>query len=150
LDVSQKAVYLDASVLVKRYVRETGTAEVQELLRAPIQFYTATITKVEVSAAFAKGVRVGILSPENAEIALKGFYEDWLFLERIQITEAVITRAASLAWELQLRGYDATHLAAAVLLQELINLPTVMATFDLRLWRAARNCGLSVWPKILG
>jgi hypothetical protein len=41
----------------------------------------------------------------------------------------VIARADILAWEHQLRGYDAVHLAAAVLWQEAIGAPVTMATF---------------------
>jgi len=44
-----------------------------------------------------------------------------------------------------LRGYDATHLAAALLWQEVLGVPVLMATFDVGLWRVAARY-LKVWP----
>jgi antitoxin (DNA-binding transcriptional repressor) of toxin-antitoxin stability system len=45
-----------------------------------------------------------------------------------------------------LRGYDAVHLAAALLWQERVGYPGVLATFDAGLWQAAHRAGLEVWP----
>ena len=140
-------VYLDASALVKRYVAETGTQEVVNLLQRASVVGTANITKVEVSAALAKSVRAGVLSPENAQLALRNFYEDWRFLERLHVVDLVVSRASTLAWEEGLRGYDATHLACALVWQEMLDEPVVMATFDRQLWEAARRMGMKVWPE---
>ena len=147
--MATKITYLDASALVKRYVAEVGTKEVQALLDQVTIVGTATITRVEVTAALAKAVRMRILSRQEASAALKGFYEDWSSLERLQVTELIISRASVLAWEKGLRGYDATHLASALVWQEILEEPVIMATFDRRLWEAARSTGLTVWPKVL-
>ncbi len=147
--MAYEMVYLDASALVKRYVSEAGTEEVQALLDQATVVCTATITRVEVSAALAKAVRMRILSREEAEVALKDSSEDWRFLERLHLTELVISRASALAWERGLRGYDATHLASALVWQEVLEEPVVMATFDRRLWEAARASGLAIWPEML-
>ena len=55
-------------------------------------------------------------------------------------------RAASLAWEYGLRGYDAVHLATALLWQETIGEPVTLATFDRQLWQAGDQAGLTTWP----
>jgi hypothetical protein len=142
----ERVVYLDASALVKRYVRETGTEGVQRLLRGAGVVGTAAITRVEVTAALAKAVRMGVLAGSEALDALGAFRDEWRALERIQVTETILSRAANLAWEQNLRAYDATHLAAAVIWQELLGVPVTMATFDRELWEASRAAGLDVWP----
>ena len=56
-------VYFDTSALVKRYLRETGSDKVVALLNEPDHFFgSSVITKVEISAAFQKAVRMDIVS----------------------------------------------------------------------------------------
>ena len=145
--MSGKVVYLDASALVKCYVEESGTEEVRRLLREATVIGTATLTRVEVAVALAKAVRMGVLDGEGALEALGAFRDDWRSFERLQVTETVLSRAVDLAWERNLRAYDAAHLAAALIWQELLGEPVIMATFNRELWEASRASGLDVWPE---
>ena len=45
-----------------------------------------------------------------------------------------------------MRGYDATHFAAALTWQEIIEMPVTLGTFDRELWLAAKKAGMAVWP----
>jgi predicted nucleic acid-binding protein len=54
--------------------------------------------------------------------------------------------ADSLAWELGLRGYDAVHLASALLWKEGMGQEVALATFDQQLWEAASQLGLVPFP----
>jgi len=144
--VAATVVYLDASALVKRYVAEPGSAEVRDFLPRATVLGTAAITRVEVAAALAKAMRIRLLSQEGATAALRAFEQDWEALERLQVSELMLTRAAHLAWEHGLRSYDATHLAAALVWHEVLGEPVTVATFDRQLWEAARTSGLAPWP----
>ncbi len=139
-------LYLDANALVKRYVAEPGSAEVNEAIAEAKVTGTAIISRAEVVAALAKSVRVGVLTSEEALTSLQVFRNEWLDLVRVQMTEMVISRADTLAWEYHLRGYDAVHLAAASLWQEAMGAPVTMATFDRQLWTAAERVGLGLYP----
>ena len=140
-------VYLDASALVKRYIEEAGSAAVGRLVEEADLVGTAAITRVEMAAALAKAVRVGVLSREEAALALEVFREEWPSLVRIQVTEPLLRRAEEVAWQEGLRGYDATHLAAALFWQEMLGEPVGVATFDRQLWDAARRQGMRVFPE---
>lgn len=141
-------VYLDASALVKRYVTEPGSEAVAALTGAgDVVVGTAAISRAEVSAALGKAVRLGMLSPDDGRAALGAFRSEWPDLVRLRITEAVVGRADHLSWTHGLRGYDAVHLAAALLWQEALEAPVVVATFDRELARAAREAGLTAWPE---
>lgn len=142
-------LYLDASALVKRYVAETGSIEVNEAIVEAELTGTAIITRAEVTAALAKSVRVGALTAEDALAALRVFKNEWFDLVRVQVTELLIAKAEMLAWEYQLRGYDAIQLAAALVWQEAMGVTVMMAAFDQRLWAAARQVGLTPYPKNL-
>ena len=139
-------LYLDASALVKRYVTESGSKEVGEAIVSADLVGTAIISRAEVAAALAKAVRVGALKYRGARASLQAFRKEWLDLIRIQITESVISRADELAWEHNLRGYDAVHLASASLWQETMGEQVTMATFDQTLWKAAEKVELVPFP----
>lgn len=142
-------LYLDASAIVKRYVAESDSHAVASLISKADTVGTAAISRAEVSAAFAKAVRMKALTHAEASSALQVFTTDWDNLIRLQITEVLIARAAALAWDHGLRGYDAVHLAAATFWQEMLGEPVILATFDRQLWRGASITGLIAWPESL-
>lgn len=139
-------LYLDASALVKRYIVEAGSVEVNDAVVAADSTGTGIISRAEVAAALAKAVRMNALTKDEAEASLTLFRSQWADLVRIRATEALVSRADSLAWEFNLRGYDAVHLAAAILWQDSMGKPVTLATFDKPLWLAAQRIGLLPLP----
>jgi predicted nucleic acid-binding protein len=139
-------LYLDASALVKRYVAELGSTEMNEAITEADVVGTAVVNRAEVAAALAKSVRMRLLSLEDASASLRAFRNEWLDLVRVQVTEMVVTRADALAWEYHLRGYEAVQLAAASIWQEAMGALVTMATFDQQLWQAAKRVGLVPYP----
>lgn len=139
-------LYFDTSALVKRYVIEAGTDEVNDATERAVTSGTALITRAEVTAALAKAVRIGALKQQDALASLEKFRSEWSDLIRVQVSEHLVARADTLAWEHGLRGYDAVHLAAALVWQEALGEPVTLATFDEQLWRAAEREGLVPFP----
>lgn len=139
-------LYLDSSALVKRYVVEIGSPEVVQAIAQAETTGTVVIARAEVAAAFAKAVRMAALTQDEAQTGLERFRRDWPHLVRTRVTEATVARADQMAWQYQLRGYDAVHLAAAVLWQDALGVMVTMATFDLKLWQAAAQSGLLTYP----
>jgi predicted nucleic acid-binding protein len=142
-------LYLDASALVKRYVEEPGTTEVKEAVSRATTVGTALISRAEVAAAFAKAVRTSAMTTEEASQALQLFRSQWASYVRVKLSELVVARADSLAWQHGLRGYDAVHLAAALTWRDTLDARVVMATFDRMLWKTAGQSGLDVFPSDL-
>ena len=142
--------YLDTSALVKAYVREVGSEEVMQLIRVATAVGTSHLSKAEMAAAMAMAARQKNVNVIEAKQAWQEFQADWRTLYKIAVSEIAVDRAASLAWEYGLRGYDVVHLATASLWQEAIGEPVTLATFDRQLWVAGEKVGLSVWPESLG
>lgn len=142
-------LYLDASALIKRYVVERGTLELVAVVAAAEFVGSSIISRAETAAAFSKAVRVGALPAPAAALALDQFHQDWPKLIRIQASEPLLARADELAWRLGLRGYDAVHLASALLWQENMEQSLTFATFDRQLWQAAQTSGLTCFPEDL-
>ncbi len=142
-------VYFDASVLVKRYLAETGSAAVERLIANTELPGTSLISRAEVSAALRKAVRMSAITLEEGAEALKAFRSHWIHLARLKVEETTVAQADALAWEYDLRGYDAVHLASALLWREAIGEPVTLAAFDQQLWNAAQKAGFAVWPESL-
>jgi predicted nucleic acid-binding protein len=138
-------LFLDTSALVKRYVVEQGSSETIELVRRAELVGTSLVSRAEMAAALAKAVRLG-LHRETGRKAHGTFLSHWPFFVRIPVTEALVSRADSLAWNHALRGYDAIQLASALIWQESLGAPVTLATFDRELWQAAPKASLHVWP----
>jgi len=109
--------FLDTSAVVKRYVRETGTAWVQALAApaAGHSLFVVRVTLAEMVAAVTRQERGGHISAQDAATALADFKYDFAHQYFIvEVSAALVNRAAALARTHALRGYDAVHLAAAV------------------------------------
>ncbi len=141
--------YLDSSALVKCYIPEDGSYEVKQVLSETDSAGTAWISLAEVVAGLAKAARMDVLSSEDADFAIRLFRADWPNLRRFQITESLLERAADLARQHGLRGYDAVQLAAASTWQESLEDRVTLVTFDRQLWQAARKEGLDTRPEKL-
>jgi hypothetical protein len=142
-------LYFDSSALVKRYLHEARSAEVERVFIRAEQTGTAMISRAEVSAALAKAVRMNWVAHADAMKGLTEFQSQWKTIFRLHIREITVERADALAWTYSLRGYDAIHLACAMLWQESISSLVTLATFDEPLWVAAQSAGLAAWPESL-
>ncbi len=139
-------LYLDTSALIKRYIREDGSDEVEKRVQKAAVIGSATITRAEVAAAFAKAVRIGLIKRETAQRDLETFRQDWADYERLDVNEVVVARADALAWQHGLRGYDAVQLATALMWHETLESDVTFATYDKELWSMARLVGLEPFP----
>ena len=142
-------LYLDASALVKRYVMESGTQEVIALIASAEVVVTSLVTRAEVAAALSRAVRLGVVKQDEGRRAQRSFSREWPDIARVPVSEGLVSRADTLAWEHALRGYDAVQLASALACQESIGQEIVLATFDRQLWEAAPRAGLHAWPNTL-
>jgi len=138
--------YLDASALVKRYIVERGSRETIALTSQAEMIATSSVSRTEVAAALAKAVRTSLVPHDLARNAQRSFVGDWQDLLRVPVTEALVERAQTLAWEHGLHGSDAVQLASALTWQESAGEEIVLATFDQQLWDAAKRAGLKPWP----
>lgn len=139
-------LYLDASALVKRYIAESGSNEVNAWIAGSEAVVTCLITRAEVAAALTRASRMKLISMSETQIALDLFRSEWERFQRLPVQENTIARADFLACSYGLRGYDAVHLAAAILWQEMLRETITLATYDAQLSKAASQLGLNILP----
>jgi predicted nucleic acid-binding protein len=109
--------FLDSSALIKRYVTETGSVWVTNLIEPATgnRIFIARITAVEVVSAIKRRERSGNLNATDANASLTQFRRELASNYRsVDISAKLISRAMNLAETHALRGYDAVQLAAAL------------------------------------
>lgn len=137
-------LYLDTSALVKLYVPETDSDTMQQRVETADLPSTSGISYAEARAAFARKRREHTVSTRHYRTIVQDFDNDWETYFIVDVSETLIKRAGQLAEQHALRGYDAVHLASAVIVSEETNQPVRFACFDEKLCRAARRHGLTV------
>ncbi len=135
--------YFDASALVKRYVRERGTAKVRRLLTSDVTV-TSRLSAVEIASALARRAREGAFSDAARDRAVAAFDADLASMLVVELTAVIAARAQALLRQHALRAGDAIQLASCLYIQEALGEQTSFVVFDDRLANAARLENLAV------
>jgi len=102
-----------------------------------------TIAFPEVSSAINRACREGRCAKSEMELVRNEFLRIWPKFQWIRVNEELMHQAGELIFEHSLRGFDAVHLASALLLkQEGGAIDIFFSCFDHNLNRAAREEGL--------
>jgi predicted nucleic acid-binding protein len=137
--------YWDASALLKLYVPEAGSDELNDLVVGRGDLLVSDLAATEVVSALARRLRGGLLTREQAQRLQRAIVQgldDGVF-PRVELTRAVHRHAEHFLLGLAatpLRAADSLHLALALSMRA-----ASMASFD-ESWRWRR--ALSVWPSI--
>ena len=136
-------LYLDTSALVKVFVSEPYSDRVREAVAAAQLTITHAISYVETCAAFARAAHARrnhvLFSALRRNLDVQ-----WKAWDIVDATEALLRRAADLAWRYRLRGYDSVHLAAAESTAAVFRdqVPFYFLAFDKQLNDAAKQADI--------
>ncbi len=129
--------FFDSSALLKRYVDEPGSAQVDALLVTDAERAVSAITHTEVACALARRVR-------DAIRLLDQLAEDLKAPLHIAINDEIVATSVTLGIRYRLRVCDALQLASAVALKKATGRIVRFISADADLNVAARAEGLSV------
>jgi predicted nucleic acid-binding protein len=129
--------YLDTSALVKRFVSEAGSSEIQNLLTRGEPVASATIAYAELYSGLTRRHREGVFSQLQYRLACRRVERDWMALVKVELGAEILSSARGLIQRHGLRAFDAIHLASALGLQAAANEPVTFVAADQRLLRAA-------------
>ncbi len=135
-------LYLDTSSMVKLYVEEQESAQVEMLVKSSGTTATSIVAYAEARAAFARRHRERSIAPEEYDRIKKAFNQDWANFFVLFTNREMIRMAGDLAEKHALRGFDAIHLASALMLQQETSIPILFSCFDTNLEKAAAFEGL--------
>jgi uncharacterized protein len=129
--------YLDTSALVKRFIAEKGSERIHEIVSGGEPVATAKIAYAEVYAGLTRRKREKHLSASDYALACRNFEEDWRVYIRVDLQDEVLLLARDLIKRRPLRGFDAIHLASALVLRRTLGEQMIFVAADARLLQAA-------------
>jgi predicted nucleic acid-binding protein len=135
--------YFDTSVLVKRYVREQGSARARSLLRRH-RFLSSAIAPVEAMSALCRRRAAGELSQPNFTAILLRIRADRAYWQLVEVSPLVLGKAEELIQKAALRTMDAIHVASAMVFQSASGMRIPFITGDTRQRNAADEAALDV------
>lgn len=153
-------LYLDSSVLVKRYLEERGSDKLIAKISIGKGTFPRVLTSVlsfaEVHSALARKLQERPpLRATEYHWATTRFNSDWrTYLTRVELIPDVLDLIPGLVKRHLLKGSDGVHLASALWVRQRLELdkiqhplpePLIFSTSDKRLARAAEYEGLEVF-----
>lgn len=139
-------LYLDASALVKIYLPEAGSQELDYALLGRRDLIVSDLAVTEIISALARRRREGAINPQavaRLHRAILADIDSGLF-HRVDLLPAIHREAERLLLFLQktpVRAADALHLALAT-----ASNAASIATFDKRMTEGARYLGFNAVP----
>jgi predicted nucleic acid-binding protein len=139
-------LYLDTSALLKKYVKETWSDEIIDLWKQALGIATSSVAYAEAMASLYRKKREEKVPSATFRKLLHSFREDWHSFIRVDVTQNLNTPIDKIVKRYPLRGFDAIHLASAILIHERMPSEFLFACFDRSLVIAATQNGLQTFP----
>lgn len=136
--------YLDTSALIKKYVNEHGSNDVITHWKRADFIVVSAVAYAELFAALNRKRRESTLTDVAYHQAIFEFKTDWDGLTKIEATHVVNRYIEHLTSQYPIRGFDAIHLASALVVRESEPHYLFFLCADHRLNDAARNEQLQV------
>jgi len=132
-------LFFDSSALAKRYIQETGTERVAELISGASSLGLSIICLTELISALCRRRREKKLSHEQYLKTKRTLFEDAEDANIVSITDEVMARAVDLLERWTLRSADSIQVASAAEWGA-----DLFVSADVRQCDAARGYGLAV------
>ena len=132
--------YFDTSAFVPLLIAEPSSEFCRYFWNESDSVVTTRLLYVESAAALAQGLRMRRLTESKHRQALEVLDRMWQEFEVVEADVVVTTRAAALAHQLALRGYDAVHCASA---EQFDDHDLVFASGDQKLLKACTELGMA-------
>ncbi len=133
--------YFDTSVLIKNYIKETGSRRARDLLRR-YRFISSVIAPVEIFSALYRRKSAGELDGNDLSAILTRIREDRLYWKLVEVSSLVRSRSEELIQRTGLRTLDALHLASLMTIQDALEIHIPFITGDRRQRDAAKQLQL--------
>ncbi|MDF0676240.1 MAG: type II toxin-antitoxin system VapC family toxin [Nitrospira sp.] len=137
--------YFDTSVLVKRYIKEEGSAVARRLLQR-YRFLSSAIAPVEVLSALSRRRTAGELAHRDFLAIRSRLHKDRRYWELVEVGAIVLSQAEDLVQKTGLRTLDAVHVASVLNFQGASGITVPFVTADIKQRDVAETLALNlIW-----
>jgi predicted nucleic acid-binding protein len=141
--------YFDSSSIVKWFFDEPHMDLSRDVRDKTEIVFTSLFSFPEVTSAIYRASREGRCSKPDMELIRDEFFRIWPHFQWVKATGALMQQAGQLIFRHGLRGYDAVHLASALLINtEAKEFDLFFSCFDRNLNKAAQKEGLEIHAEI--
>ncbi len=135
-------IYLDTSAILKRYFQESCSQDVESKWNQAAAVVSSSVAYAETMAAMYRKKKETGLEDKIIQEARDTFKTDWDSFIRVEVTKDLNQYVDKVLQKHFLRGFEAIHLASALMIHERFPLDFFFACFDQRLNQAAKLEGL--------
>lgn len=131
-------LYLDTSAILKRYFQESFSEDVSAKWKQSEMIVTSSVAYAETMATIYRKQKEAELDKKKIKKIIQAFQTDWSGFIRVEVTDDLNGYIDNVLQKHPLRGFDAIHLASALVIYEKFPRTFFFACFDQRLNQAAR------------
>jgi predicted nucleic acid-binding protein len=142
-------LYLDTSALLKKYFNEDGSRDIIVRWKEAAGIVTSSVAYAETVASFYRKKREVNINAKSFKVILDTFHRDWGSFIRVEVSDDLNDRIEKAIAKYPLRGFDAIHLASALLVHDFVTGDFLFACYDKKLNLAAQRAGLKTFPRML-
>lgn len=139
-------IYIDTSAIVKKYFWESGSADVISFWRKADSLATSSVAYAEMLSACYRKNRETPGQEDIFHAIIDAFRREWDSFIRVEINEELYQEIDRLMTLYPLRGFDAIHLASALLLHRTLSDDYLFLCFDQNLKNSANAEELQIFP----
>ncbi len=140
-------LYLDTSALIKKYFKEIGSDEIISKWQEAAGIVTSSVAYAEALASIYRKKRETKFGNDKLGKILDAFRRDWNSFIRVEVTDDLKEWIDKMVSRYPLRGFDAIHLASALIVYDSLPEEFLFACYDKKLLRAAHETGLKTLPE---
>ena len=142
-------LYLDTSALLKKYFKEFASSDVISVWKKAVAITTSSVAYAETMASIYRKKRDVDIDEPLFNSILNAFHRDWHSFICVEVNNNLNESIDKIVAVYPLRGFDAIHLASAIIINQTVSEDFVFACFDYRLLNAAISEGLNTFPEKL-
>ncbi len=134
-------LYFDTSALVKKYISETGSDNVDKLLFSASEIYISIIGHVEAISSFRRLLHEREIDEKDYNQLKLEIEQDFQFFNVVDVSFEIVFSAIKTIDKYQLKSLDSIHLASAISMKRNID---YFVSSDQKLLNAAKKEGFKV------
>ena len=114
-------LYFDTSALIKRYINETGSSKVDELMDSAKMVFVSVIAEIEALSAFRRLLEEKAIGRSDFNNLKNELETDFKYFEVIELDKDLTAEAKRLIEKYKIKTLDSIQLASVYLIKEDIN-----------------------------
>jgi len=140
-------LYFDTSAMVKQYLDEQDSDRYRAVWDYSVGIATSAVAYAEMMAVLHRKRRAGGITEERLRLAIGAFQGDWGRLYQVPVSSQLNPIIDEIVAKHNLRGFDAMHLASALLVDRSRRENATFVCADRPLNEIARIEGLDTFDR---